>query len=647
MEFVSDGDSIATAVLGALSAEDRGVRARAVEDAARFVDPDELIDAVADHADARRRNAALDALALGAMRSVPSLIRALDHDDPEVVMFAASALGKTRDKAAVPHLLRLLEQDDVNIVQAALDSLSLLRASVAVDPIIQILDRDPWMRLAGVHALGDIGDAKAVPVLVALLEEEETRELAALALGKIRSPDALPKLAELLRQAGSMDTFLTCLRAIGAVLERSSGFAGPAHDEMWRHLGAPDAATVHMRLLAVLSGEESGGLVGADVRETKIAAATLIRVLEIDSLYTPMVLAGRDPSLREPLKFCAVSVGEGIAESLRVGISYHDKHVRILACQCAADLRLGELEPRILELLRDDDGEVRQAAARALAYVGDGQSAPRLVPRLLDSAQAVRDAARATLCRLDERAVTRALLEHDDGGSTYRIAALEVMAASPHEEQREFIVECLKAACAFTRRRAIEALAVQPGYDVVTVAQPFLTDPEPSVREAALAALARQPSGRVRDLLLGHMARDPETRETAVRAAAALSDPTVGARLVELFHEAPYETQAAIVEALAELREPAAEPLFARLLGYADDHTKVQAVRALAAYQGEMPLRHLIAAARDPSPRVRAAVAEVLCSRPLEQAREELERLSLDDDSYIATMARHRLEVAE
>ena len=80
-------ESLTASLLEALGAADRGERARAIAGAAEMVDPDVLIEAVADHADARRRNAAMDALAKGGARSVPALIRGLRHPDCEVVMF--------------------------------------------------------------------------------------------------------------------------------------------------------------------------------------------------------------------------------------------------------------------------------------------------------------------------------------------------------------------------------------------------------------------------------------------------------------------------------------------------------------------------------------------------------------------------------
>ena len=74
-------ESLTASLLEALGATDRQERARAIAGAAEMVDPDLLIEAVADQADSRRRNAAMDALATGGARSVPALVRGLRHPD--------------------------------------------------------------------------------------------------------------------------------------------------------------------------------------------------------------------------------------------------------------------------------------------------------------------------------------------------------------------------------------------------------------------------------------------------------------------------------------------------------------------------------------------------------------------------------------
>jgi len=143
----SGSDSLALAVLAALEQVDRPTRSQAIDQAAKTVDPDDLIEVMSDRDNSRRRNAAMEALGRGGTRSVPALLRALKDSDPEVVMFAASVLGRTRDPAAIPHLVSLLDHADPNVAQAAIDSLAQLRATVAIDSLVKILDRDPGCAL--------------------------------------------------------------------------------------------------------------------------------------------------------------------------------------------------------------------------------------------------------------------------------------------------------------------------------------------------------------------------------------------------------------------------------------------------------------------------------------------------------------------
>jgi len=146
-------DSLTASLLEALGAHDRGERARAIDGAAEMVDPDLLIEAVADHVDSRRRNAAMDALARGGARSVPALIRGLRHPDCEVVMFSAGVLARTGSPAAIPHLVSLLDHEDINVAQQAAESLGQLRSPLAVDALCRMLAGDPWLRFAAVHGL--------------------------------------------------------------------------------------------------------------------------------------------------------------------------------------------------------------------------------------------------------------------------------------------------------------------------------------------------------------------------------------------------------------------------------------------------------------------------------------------------------------
>src|SRR4051794_24977960 len=127
------------AILSALEQADRTLRGAAIAQAARTVDPDELVQVLGDEDNAIKRNAAIGALTQSTPRSMPALIRALKHKDPEVVLFTVGVLGKSRDPIAIPHLVSLIDHEEINVAQAAIDSLSQLRSTVAVEALVRAL----------------------------------------------------------------------------------------------------------------------------------------------------------------------------------------------------------------------------------------------------------------------------------------------------------------------------------------------------------------------------------------------------------------------------------------------------------------------------------------------------------------------------
>jgi len=89
---------------------------------------------------------------------------------------ALGRIGKGDDSRVVDALKRLAENNHANTQLAAIVSLGKIKAAGAVDDLIDIADghTNNFMVKNACEALGDIGDAKAVPVLVKLLFFERT-----------------------------------------------------------------------------------------------------------------------------------------------------------------------------------------------------------------------------------------------------------------------------------------------------------------------------------------------------------------------------------------------------------------------------------------------------------------------------------------
>ncbi|MFL5445320.1 MAG: HEAT repeat domain-containing protein [Myxococcales bacterium] len=181
--------------------------------------------------------------ALGAIReksAVPELSRIIDDETspPVLVKRAVAALGEIGDPAAIPALQHalVLERRGVSLLPEASYALFLF-GSQAVEPMIKIArDEDPdylaWARdanraQAGTYAkaalvLGDLGDPRAIPVLLDLLKYKDpdpnpptarlltnlVRQFAAGALGRLRATQATGAILALIETKDAQDADL-------------------------------------------------------------------------------------------------------------------------------------------------------------------------------------------------------------------------------------------------------------------------------------------------------------------------------------------------------------------------------------------------------------------------------------------------------
>jgi HEAT repeat protein len=599
--------SLEDALRAALGSDARDERAEAIREAATTADPEALVVLVGDHADSISRNAAMDALTKGGSRSLGALVRALRHPDPEVVMFAAGVLGKTRDRAAIPHLVGLLTHLDVNVVQQAIESLAQLRASSAVGALLATLDEDPWLRFAAVHALGEIGDPSAVGKLASLLGDEVAREAVIGALGKIGTEEALDHLAAALRDSAEPDAFMACLQAIGAALDRHPDLKLGGRGA-WAALRSSDAGEVHDRLVHLLTAEGAApdGGEGVDVRR---AAASVVHALRLRHLYTALVVAGSDALLRQSLEFYVLALGAEIVPTLRLGLAASSASVRRLACQCLGALGGDDDAPAIAARLADEDPDARIAALGALARLGNGKHAHRMLPLLIDENEEVRRAAIDALTRLDAQAVTLLLLTARPQHPSYLVPTLTVMTRNPHGDQLGFVERCLQHEAPEVRVAALRALEAQRGDVVVRVAR-AVHDPNLEVKRTALSVIASSRSALARRILL--QALDEGIDADVVRAVGALDDVAV------------------------------VPPLVRQLAARSGDVRRAT-VAALRRFSSSTIVRQVAALATDPDPGVREEVARLLASSEDPSARAALERLSLDSTAAVAEVARGAL----
>lgn len=634
--FEAPAPTVANAqLMTALASGDFEQRCRAIEDAVDVVDPEALLDLVADQTDARRRNAAMEVLERAGARSVPALIKALKSSDLELVMFAATMLGKTRAPSCVPHLIKLLGHDEVNIVVAAVDSLGQLRSRAAVRPLATILDRDPWLRFAATHSLGEIASPEAVEILEPLLDDPMLHDIVLTALGSIGSVRALPRLLSLLHDAADQGAFDACLCAVARIVQQQADRGLLRMVPGW--LDLREDLAFRERITAAMDGQAQ-----SDERAlTRRAAAQLICALHIDSLFPELIRAAEDSELRDVLHFYVLELGPRTGPSLIAGMLSGDAGVRAFCCSCIGTLGLRAAVPNILIALDDQEASVRAAAVGTLAQINVLEAVPRIVAALQDPALSVREAAREALAHMDPVTVSMALTWPPPSGREQLSTALDILAVNPHVQTKAFLSSCVGHQDPEVRRRAARALARLPGFENSGVPEVLLADEDVDVRLETVRALPAPRRLTIQSKLLEFIASDPALRADAVRSLAALGDPALATRITQILMERTEACDALVAEALAEMGQPVCAPLLVRLLASTDVQVRRLAVTGIARIASPVAVAHATAARDDDDPEVRLAAVEMLARA---RDRVSLERLIMDPDSRVAKRARRALE---
>ena len=133
-------------------------------------------------------------------RSIDTLILLLQDKVPAVRDEACCAI-QAIGEACVPPLLKGLQDPNWRIRLRAIEALSLLKPQDAVAPLMNLVanDSDSAVRQDAVRALGEIGNAHAIPLILDSLTTPSLQLKAIEALGNLRAVEALPQLIALVQ----------------------------------------------------------------------------------------------------------------------------------------------------------------------------------------------------------------------------------------------------------------------------------------------------------------------------------------------------------------------------------------------------------------------------------------------------------------
>ena len=480
---------------------------------------------------------------------------------------------------AIPRdaLLRALESDDDRLRARAAVSFGVRHDAEALDPLLAALERSTHSadaRSAVYEALGRIGDARAVPVLVAALRDEPREELrgdAATALGAIGAPEGLPALLAALEN-DIIPVQVRVIDALGAFQQPESLAAlqrlvADPHDQALRirairALGHTRSAAAMAPLLAALAAVRS-----AQERGELVDALGRIGAAEARDPLVELLEETDDPALRTRITAALGSIRDGSAVTALMALLEDGSHaVRLSAV-------LGLTRPAAPEAA----GPLRDLYLR-IAH----QSLPH-EPTMLPADPA------AYLADLElMREVVRALIAVDP--ATGLPAFLD--GAEPRSFPRDSGLALKLGEEAYALRRLS---IVGLGYTASAEAAAYLDrgplhDPDHRLRAAAVRAVGvLRPPDAVVKVLPALEDSHPEVRWNAASVLGWLGDPRAVAPLVSRLEDNHAEVRFQAATSLGFLGGPAAWTALEELLRNEPSRKAREAARRSLSLLGEPP----------------------------------------------------------
>lgn len=463
---------------------------------------------------------------------VDVLVEQLAREDLETRRAAVIALGHIGDVRAAPALIALLEEGDRELLVPIAGALARIGDRRAFDPLVRLLgDEDIKVRHAAIGALNSIGH----PDMAARMEE------------LVGNPDPLVR-----ESAVKIAGYFGYAPCADGLVERCKDSEETVRAAALEHIAFLDDERVVPTLIAAL---------GQDTPRARAAAARALANVDGREALTSLRRALSDPDAWVRY-FAAASLGrqaDPLAVPLLDALARHDRmqHVRIAAVDAIGAIG-GESVATVLgRLTESDDAVVANAAVRALGAV----NAP-VVLEPLRQALSAPDAERRT-------------------------AAAEALA----RWGKEPAVELLRWTSA--------------------------ADGRPDVARAAMAALhkignGRTPAARLAIAALAEVAADPSRRADAIAAMAQVSEEAIPAIGGCLSSRDPH-VRRAVIEALGRLSHPTASAYIRGALEDGDPAVRQAAVATLAGLGTRGLARSFAEIARtDPSAAVRRAAEAAL-----------------------------------
>ncbi|HKH91499.1 MAG TPA: M56 family metallopeptidase [Gemmatimonadaceae bacterium] len=269
--------------------------------------------------------------------------------------------------------------------------------------------------------------------------------------------------------------------------------------------------------------------------------------------------------------------------ALIVRLKDEDADVRVAAAEALGKLEDARAVPGLLETLRDREAKVRSAAAQSLGKFHDSRAIGGLTALLQDSSAEVRKEALNALSEFESGVSVAAVIRLlDDPDAELRHAAAHTLGNQKDRAAGAALAKAVRDPSSDVRQAAIEAIAQLHDASQAPAILPALSDPNADVRRQALDALSDLRSPIAEGTLLGLM-RDANADVRAKAAEIAGERSILGAipSLRRLLDDPDHDVREHAVSALSEIADPAADEALRAALTSKDASVRRNAVEAL------------------------------------------------------------------
>lgn len=475
------------------------------------------------------RNDVVEALARHGEGVVDVVSEQLRSDDTDIRHAAVVALGRIGSKRATPALVALLDEPS-DLLVAAAGALSRLADSDAFEPLLALLGHaDGSVRQAAIGALNSIGHPEMSTRVATLLHDSNplVRESAVRIAGYFGYPETANRLFECVRDDSDIVRraaiehlpFLDDDRVIPALLEASAKETPQSRAAAVRALAKIDADAARAALVDALAD--------ADKWVRYYAARALAEQRHAAALDRLLDLAEHDPAphVRIAALNAVPSLG-GAAAMARLEPMTRDANdqVSIAALNAIGQIAATDGLPALQVAVRSDDPQRRGAAVTALASQGSVEAVRALEwAAAADPDHAIAHQAMVALAQVAVRdteaglAAVEALITFLSDRAKRESAAIALATLPP--ARITAVSRGLEHPHPEVRNGTVDALGRFQREEATRLIEGALNDTAESVRQTAIAALARLGARGMRDRVTRLATEDPS--KNVRRAATA------------------------------------------------------------------------------------------------------------------------------